>query len=82
MCQAKCRRIKEQLVQPVGHRNYQEVVGMAGKGKKNTSIECTVEFTEGAQQRITDAFVDLYYQIKRGTCKGPLLPERNKEETA
>ncbi len=55
---------------------------MAGKSKKNTSIECTVEYTEGAAQRITDAFVDLYYQIKRGTCKGPVLPEQDKEETA
>ena len=70
------------MVQPNIHKDKQEVIGMAGKSKKNTSIECTVEYTEGAAQRITDAFVDLYYQIKRGTCKGPLLPEKNKEETA
>ena len=55
---------------------------MAGKKKEKSSIECTVEFTEGAVQRITDAFVDLYYQIKQGTCEGPLLPEQGKEETA
>lgn len=49
--------------------------------KKENQIECTVEFTEGAIQRITDAFVDLYYQIEQGTYKGP-LPPKNKEETA
>lgn len=52
---------------------------MARKDKKE--ITCTVEFTEGAIQRITDAFVDLYYQIKQGTCEGPLLPDA-KDETA
>lgn len=55
---------------------------MAGKKKEKSSIECTVEFTEGATQRITDAFVDLYYQIKQGTCEGPLLPKQGREETA
>lgn len=49
--------------------------------KNQNAIECTVEFTEGATDRITDAFVDLYYQIKDGIYKGPLLPEQ-KEETA
>lgn len=34
--------------------------------RKDKPIECTVEFTEGATERITDAFVDLYYQIKQG----------------
>ena len=52
---------------------------MARKDKKE--ITCTVEFTEGATQRITDAFVDLYYQILQGTCEGPLLPSA-KDETA
>lgn len=50
--------------------------------RKDKHIECTVEFTEGATERITDAFVDLYYQIKQGIYKGPLLPEQQKEETA
>ncbi|MBO5208513.1 MAG: hypothetical protein J6B68_04120 [Lachnospiraceae bacterium] len=49
--------------------------------KEEKTIECTVEFTEGATQRITDAFVDLYYQIEQGTCKGPLLAKQ-REETA
>ncbi len=49
--------------------------------KKKKEITCTVEFTEGATERITNAFVDLYYQIKKGTYKGPLLPE-HKDETA
>lgn len=54
---------------------------MAGKKKKREPIECTVEFTEGATERITDAFVDLYYQIKNGIYKGPLLSDK-KEDTA
>lgn len=29
---------------------------------------CTVEFTEGSEQRITQAFVDLYYRRQRGLC--------------
>ena len=49
--------------------------------KKQKTIECTVEFTEGATERITDAFVDLYYQIEDGIYKGPLLPKQ-PEETA
>lgn len=49
--------------------------------KNQNAIECTVEFTEGATERITDAFVDLYYQIKEGIYKGPLLPKQT-EETA
>lgn len=49
--------------------------------KETQEIECTVEFTEGAIQRITDAFVDLYYQIKQGIYKGPLLSE-TKDKTA
>lgn len=54
---------------------------MAGKKKKREPIECIVEFTEGATERITDAFVDLYYQIKDGIYKGPLLSDK-KEDTA
>lgn len=54
---------------------------MAGKRKEREPIECTVEFSEGAIDRITDAFVDLYYQIKQGIYKGPLLPD-NEEDTA
>ncbi|MEY8524545.1 hypothetical protein AALA90_16175 [Lachnospiraceae bacterium 38-10] len=49
--------------------------------KKQKEIECTVEFTEGAIDRITDAFVDLYYQIEDGIYKGPQLPKQT-EETA
>ncbi len=52
---------------------------MAGREKKE--IKCTVEFTDGAIQRITDAFVDLHYKIKQGIYKGPLLQEE-KEDTA
>lgn len=54
---------------------------MSGKKKDREPIECTAEFTEGAMDRITDAFVDLYYQIKEGVYKGPLLTGQ-KEDTA
>lgn len=49
--------------------------------KNKKEITCEVEFTEGAIERITDAFVDLYYQIKEGIHEGPLLTER-KDKTA
>lgn len=61
------------------HSINQEVVCVAKKEKKE--ITCTFEFTEGAQDRITDAFVDAYYKIKDGIYKGPLLEKKN-EETA
>lgn len=54
---------------------------MAVKKREREPIECTVELTEGAMDRITDAFVDLYYQIKEGVYDGPLLTGR-KEDTA
>lgn len=54
---------------------------MAVKKKEREQIECTVEFTEGAMERITDAFVDLYYQIKKGIYEGPILSDK-KEDTA
>lgn len=54
---------------------------MAIKKREREPIECSVEFTEGATERITDAFVNLYYQIKQGIYKGPLLSDR-KEDTA
>lgn len=34
--------------------------------KNDKEITCTVEFTEGAVDRITEAFVDAYYAIKNG----------------
>lgn len=49
--------------------------------KNQNAIECTVEFTEGAIDRITDAFVDLHYQIEDGIYKGPMLPKQT-EKTA
>lgn len=41
-------------------------------------ITCEVEFSEGAVNRITGAFVDLYHGIKNGLYKGP-LPEDAKD---
>lgn len=49
--------------------------------KEEKEIPCEVEFTEGAIERITSAFVDLFYSIKDGIHKGPLL-EGQKDETA
>lgn len=51
--------------------------------KKYEDLTCTVEFTEGAIDRITQAFVDLYYQIQDGIYKGPEKKmDQKKEETA
>ncbi len=50
--------------------------------KKEQEIRCTVEFTLGAIDRISDAFVDMYHQIKHGLYKGPLLKETEQKETA
>lgn len=41
--------------------------------KKEKEIPCTVEFTEGAEQRIMAGMVDLYYGIKDGVYEGPPL---------
>ena len=39
---------------------------------------CTVEFTEGLQERVTDAFVSLYYQrVAQGK---ELKPEKDPEK--
>lgn len=49
--------------------------------RNEEEFTCTVEFTEGAQERITDAFVEMYYKIKDGIYKGP-LPKSKKDKTA
>lgn len=48
--------------------------------RNEKEITCTVEFTEGAIDRITEAFVDLYYGIKKGIHSGPLLEDKKKEQ--
>lgn len=50
--------------------------------KKKQKITCEVEFTEGAIERITQAFVDLYYAIKDGIHTGPLPEEKQEDKTA
>ena len=50
--------------------------------KKDQEIECTVEFSEGAFDGFTFAFVVLYYQLERGIYKGPKRPKNRQEETA
>lgn len=52
---------------------------MAGKRKEHKEVTCKVVFTEGAIERITDAFVDLYYGILDGIYEGP-LPDREKSK--
>lgn len=49
-----------------------------GYMSKTKEITCEVEFSEGAMDRITEAFVDLYHGIKNGLYKGP-LPDAEKE---
>ena len=39
------------------------------KTKKDEEYTCTVVFTEGSVQRITEAFVELYYNRHRGITK-------------
>ena len=50
--------------------------------RKKPEITCEVEFTEGAMDRITQAFVDLYYAIKDGIHTGPLPESKQKDKTA
>jgi len=48
---------------------------------KNREITCTVEFTEGAVDRITEAFVDVYYGIKNGIYGfDGSFPDEKKED--
>lgn len=50
---------------------------------KNKEINVTVELTEGAEDRITEALFDLFCAIKSGRHKGPLLEnEQGKEAPA
>lgn len=46
--------------------------------KANDDFTCTVEFTEGSERRITEAFVDLYYDRQRGLTKTDNSVEDNK----
>lgn len=49
--------------------------------RKVPKITCTIELTEGAEDRLTKAFVDLYYGIKDGIYKGPLPEDKEKSES-
>lgn len=52
--------------------------------KKDREITCTVEFTEGAIDRITEAFIDLYYGIKNGIYRydGSFPSDRIKNQVS
>jgi len=46
--------------------------------RKKTEYTCTVTFTEGWQERLTQGFVDLYYnRLKRGE---PVTEEQAQEQ--
>lgn len=47
--------------------------------KESEMIPCTVEFTEGAMDRIAEGWAALVYGIKDGIYEGPLPA---KDETA
>ena len=50
--------------------------------RKEKEIKCTVEFTPGAIDRITQSVLDnIYYPIRDGLYKDP-RQEQNKDETA
>lgn len=50
--------------------------------KKEDEITCTIEMTEGAEKRLTEAFVDLYYGICDGIYAGPLPETCGKDKPA
>ena len=50
--------------------------------RKEQKINCTVEFTEGATERITQAFVDVYLMIRARKLQCKLLEEKIAEEEA
>ena len=50
--------------------------------RKQKEITCEVEFSEGAIDRITQAFIDLYYDIVDGIHEGPLPPQYDKDKPA
>ncbi len=51
--------------------------------RKQLEIKCEVTFSEGAIDRITQAFVDLYYGIQDGLYEynGPPLDGRRHKES-
>lgn len=58
---------------------------MAKRAKKEYT--CTVTYTEGYEQRITEAFVELYYNRLRGitktddaSCSGNFVPNNVPSE--
>lgn len=45
---------------------------------KREEVTCNVTYSPGARERITQAFVDLYYAILDGVHEGPLLTDKQK----
>lgn len=70
----------------MGNKYKQRRIGFTERrglmARKKPEITCEVEFTEGAMDRITQAFVDLYYAIKDGIHTGPLPESKQKDKTA
>ncbi len=46
--------------------------------KPEMNIKCSIEYTQGAEERIMAAFVELYYQIENGQVEGPLPRKEEK----
>lgn len=47
--------------------------------RKQKEIKCTVEFTEGAEGRITQGLVDIWMMVRDGRLPCRLLEERMAE---
>ena len=52
---------------------------MAKSAKKE--YKCTVTYTEGYEQRITEAWVELYYNRLRGITKPDVEKEKDEVST-
>ena len=62
------------------HRDNENTAQFEGgfMARKKTEYTCTVTFTEGWQERLTQGFVDLYYdRLKRGV---PVTEEQAQEQ--
>jgi len=61
------------------HRDNENTTQFGGfMARKKTEYTCTVTFTEGWQERLTQGFVDLYYnRLKRGE---PVTEEQAQEQ--
>lgn len=50
--------------------------------RQPTKYTCTVEYTEGCSQRLTEALVDIYYNRLKGIREVPEQSEKTQETQA